>query len=94
MKRARRAPRRAPSVHVQVLKASEAMTRYAGAYRLRVEAACSSMRPSCSTASVMTCDASPESLLTDWHCEHDIPYVGASLVAIKDGAQRGGFLLI
>jgi hypothetical protein len=32
--------------------------------------------------------------LTDWHREHDIPYVGANLVAIKDGARQGGFLLI
>jgi hypothetical protein len=36
MKRARRAPRRAPSVHVQILKASEAMTRHALASGLRV----------------------------------------------------------
>jgi SAM-dependent methyltransferase len=31
---------------------------------------------------------------TDWHREHDIPYVGANLIAIKDGARQGGFLLI
>jgi hypothetical protein len=31
---------------------------------------------------------------TDWHREHGIPCVGANLIAIKDGARQGGFLLI
>lgn len=31
---------------------------------------------------------------TDWHREHDIPYVGANLIAIKNGARQGGWLQI
>ena len=31
---------------------------------------------------------------SDWHRQHDIPYVGANLIAIKDGPRQGGFLLI
>ena len=31
---------------------------------------------------------------SDWHREHDIPYVGANLIAIKEGPRQGGHLLI
>jgi O-antigen biosynthesis protein len=31
---------------------------------------------------------------SDWHRRHDIPYVEANLIAIKDGPRQGGFLLI
>ncbi len=30
----------------------------------------------------------------DWHRQHDIPYVCANLIAIKDGPRQGGYLLI
>jgi O-antigen biosynthesis protein len=29
---------------------------------------------------------------SDWHVEHDIPYVCANLIAIKDGPRQGGLL--
>ena len=28
----------------------------------------------------------------DWHKEHNIPYVNANLIALKDGARQGGRL--
>jgi glycosyltransferase involved in cell wall biosynthesis len=30
----------------------------------------------------------------NWHREHDIPYVSANLIAIKEGPRQGGYLLI
>lgn len=34
------------------------------------------------------------SMPSDWHREHDIPYVRANLIAIKQGVRQGGTLLI
>jgi O-antigen biosynthesis protein len=31
---------------------------------------------------------------SEWHQQHNIPYVGANLIAIKEGSRQGGFLLI
>ena len=31
---------------------------------------------------------------SDWHVEHQIPYVNANLIAIKDGPRQGGLLKI
>jgi hypothetical protein len=31
---------------------------------------------------------------SDWHRQHDIPYVEANLIAIKDGSRQGGLLQI
>jgi O-antigen biosynthesis protein len=31
---------------------------------------------------------------SDWHRQHDIPYVVANLIAVKDGPRQGGLLLI
>jgi hypothetical protein len=32
--------------------------------------------------------------LSDWHREHNISYVNANLIAIKDGPRQGGPLTI
>jgi SAM-dependent methyltransferase len=46
----------------------------------------------------ITCRFQVSRLITyvpsDWHRQHDIPYVVANLIAVKDGPRQGGFLLI